>query len=403
MVLEKLIPSGESGNLLITGVPMRGAGASFAFSQSMYESLEEGAPVFAILDMADEKACTGLINRAKAAGFRTVDLNSAKPEAPRFNLLSAGRSSEEKARLLWSLLERRGDTPETAENAVRYLRLAIRVLEERGEEATPERALRLKVEDVASGTELLFADEWDKEDALIYLSGDAAYKAWGSLSDRSSVLREKGFLRLLSGPEDAGKLISGRTLTLVSATPAERELLPGFDRLTNAMAQVFLKFGERKNAAGESWHFFIREAQNLRPGTLRAVLSAGSAAPAAAPAVCIFQESVVDLFSAHSESAVDYFDNIAVFRTNDGTYWSRFFGTTPRVETNVTYGTKKSIFHLPTGGGGTVPRGRYREEGYSAHMEEKPVYEARKFKFLADNEFIAYDRRTRRNGIKKLL
>lgn len=396
MVRERLIPSGESGNLLITGMP--DSGARTAFMQSIYESLEEGNPVFAVLDLANPKARTGLLSRAKLAGYRTLNLNPDNAEAQSFNLLLAGRTPEEKAEILWSLLERPGDPPDLSEHARRNLRMAIRVLTERDGEATPEKVLAMKVEDIAAGTEVLFGDEGEKEDALIYLSRDKAYEVWGAISDRAAPLRGRGIIKSLSGTEDIRKLLSGKMFALVSATPAERELLPGFDRLTNAMARVFLSIGEEKNTSGRDWHLFLKEGQNLRPQTLRSLLAMGEESRCLPPALCLYQESLVDLFSVHSESVLDYFRHLAIFRTNDGSYWSRFFGTSPMVQTTETYGRKKDLLHLPQVRGGTVARGGYREEGYSTHIEEKPVYETRVFKNLADNEFLRYDAKKHRSG-----
>ena len=404
MLIHDLFPAYDglacnTGNLFITGLEKMGADGCFL--QLIYNVLTENTPVF-YFDNRLSKGTELLIKtKAESQGYTIININNKMCEGTSFDLLSAFHTVDEKVDILCSLLSRPDDKGLFALQMCRYLRDAVLATDERGRGASIRELLSLTVEEVQerlAASSRLSRSEFLEERS--FLEATETYSLWGTINDRVHSLKACGLLDILSGSRRFETVFGGKVLLLVSQRDDTFRTGQVYSSLVNVFASALVKFCSDRNDDTKPYHIFIHDSTELGRELFAALLGLAQESMFGLP-LCVYDTSVNKTIDRHSEYVLDQFGAFAVFKTNDGAYWSNFLGTALVPDRAETYTRRKTPVMVSTGGG-VVGRRTARYEGTTVHRVEKPLYEARVFSGLNEKEVIFYNVYTNRKTRKKL-
>jgi hypothetical protein len=190
-------------------------------------------------------------------------------------------------------------------------------------------------------------------------------------------------------------------LLLLDEAGSARDYNKVFDRILNGLLGMFSLLFEQYNNDKKRYHCFLKGLHRASRNSLTKIFEIGIEADFCTLPVCVYVQSIAELISDHKESIIDDFRAIAVFKTNDGDFWSAYFGTVLSPDITETYSRRKSPIFVNYGGG-VIPRRAAKYQGTAVHRIEKPVYEPRVFISLKKNDLIFYNLYTNRRSRKQL-
>ena len=397
MVIRELfndygMPGCRTGNLYLSGYSAMGAEECFV--QLYKEMLEERVPVFLINRKLSSVRAEAVCREAVGKGFRAYRINGRSSICYPFDLLKLGASDQEKADLVYGFLADPSDSSSDTDMICRYFRNCVHYLGEAFPDrpVTLQRVLSLRIEEVRDGIgRSMDLDPMEIAEECSFLDSRDLYRLWGLVSDRARALEGTGLIRVLSGTADPRDVFRGPILLVLSCEMETPERARIYDRILTGFLPVLSRICGGLASEGRAYHIFIHGSGSVSTVQLESLLALGCETEDTVLPVCLYEQSVSRLVRSHGEAVLQSFASVGVFRTNEGNFWSDFFGTSLMPEVSRSYSRRRGIFlgsALETESVVGRPRGRF--EGTTVQRVEKPVYEARVFQALRDREMIFY-------------
>lgn len=387
----------RTGNLLLSG--LSNMGAEGCLLQLLKETLTEKMPVFYFDDHITRERLELIRNTSATYGYRIYAVNNRVCSCIPFNMLDLFEFPEEKAEAIYAFLFEETDSSDTVNQICRYLTDCIISLKEE-KSSTIKDVFRLSVETVRknllSGKRLADGEMLDE---ISFLESHDIYKIWGLINDRSKKLVSCGLIDVLSGDRNPYDIFDRNSILLVSKSIDTTDISQTFPHIQNGFLNILAKICERRNSIRKVYHVFINNCDKIRTNQLCTMLNVGMNSSTPIP-VCIYEQNVTKMFSIHSAEIFDYFRVFCVFNTNEGSFWSEFFGTMLTPDRTETYTRRKSSIYVNAGG--VIPQRRAKYEATTVHRIEKPLYEARVFQALKEKSMIFYNVYTNKKTRKQL-
>lgn len=403
MVINDLFPdygrtSCNTGNMYITG--LTNMGAEGCFLQLVDNVHLENNPIFYFDSHLSREKKQQLINNAISKGYRIFDINNISCCGTSFDVLSAVDGIEEKANILYSFLSNKDDGIDFINQLCRYFQDGILALLGKGERASFEKILNLSIEEIKSGIRLSRElGDADIDDEISFLESRETYRNWGVINDRARKIKACGMVDILSGTNSAYDVFNKKSFVMISQSAGTGDYAKIYLSLSNGIVSLLGNLCEKRNEYNEPYHIFIKNCTEIKSSQLEMLLNVTMNAPFALP-LCIFDQSVSKTVNIHSSYFLDYFGAFAIFKNNEGIFWSDFLGTSLTPDRTETYSRKRSPILVTTGG--VVPRRPSKYEGTTVHRIEKPLYEARVFSALKEKCLIFYNVYSNRKARKQL-
>ena len=403
MIINDLFPDYgrtvcNTGNLYITGLEKMGAGGCFL---QLVDNVQiENNPIFYFDSHLSREKKQQIINNATSKGYRVFDINNISCHMTPFDLLSAFETIEEKANILYSFLSDKSDSLDFINQIHRYFQDCIISLNSKCERISFEEILNLSIENVKN--DLRSSREWDDskiENEISFLESKDAYRNWGVINDRARKIKLCGMVDILSGKKSVYEVFDKKTLLLINQRTGADDSAKIYLALSNGVVCLLGNLCEKRNYYNEPYHIFIKNCTEIKSSSLEMLLDVTMNAPFALP-LCIFDQSVTKTIDIHPSFFLDYFGAFAIFKNNEGAFWSKFLGTALTPDRTETYSRKRSPILVSTGG--VVPRRTSKYEGTTVHRIEMPLYEARVFPALKERSLIFYNVYLNRKARKQL-
>lgn len=403
MIIKDLFPdygraSCNTGNLYITGLANMGADGCF---QELINNLyTENNPIFYFDNHLSREKKQHMVNMATANGYRIFDINNIASHCVSFDVFSSYETNEEKANAIYSFLSSKEDSLDFINQLCRYFQDAILSLHGKRKRISFREILSLSIEEIKDGIRLFRElEDTEIEEEILFLESRETYRIWGVVNDRARKLRTCGLIDVLSGVNTANDIFNGKTLVMISQNIGTGDSARNYLSFSNGFISLLGKIGEERNESNKPYHIFIKNCTDLKREQMEMILNVTMDAPFAIP-LCIYDQSVTKTIDIHSLYVLDYFGAFAVFKTNDGSFWSDFLGTALTPDRTETFSRRRSPILVTTGG--VVPRRTSKYEGTTVHRIEKPLYEARVFSALKDKCLIFYNVYSNRKSRKQL-
>lgn len=388
----------NTGNMFITG--LANMGAEGCFLQLVDNVCLETNPIFYLDSHLSREKKLQMINSATSKGYRIFDINNISCRGIPFDLFSAFETIEEKANILYSFLSDKNDSLDFINQLNRYFQDGILSLIGKGKCVSFKEILNLSIEAVKSDIRL--SRELDAsaiEDEISFLESRETYRNWGIINDRAKKLKSCGIIDILSGRDSVYDVFDKKILVIINQSVGVGDPTGIYLSLSNGIVSLLGKFCENRNVYNKPYHIFIKNCTDIKSSQMERLLNVTMNASFALP-LCIFDQSVTKTINTHSTYFLDYFGAFAVFKTNEGVFWSEFLGTALTPDRTETYSRKRSPILITTGG--VIPRRTSKYDGTTIHRIEKPLYEARVFSALKEKCLIFYDVYTNRKSRKQL-
>ena len=391
-------PSCRTGNVYISGLGHMGAEGCLL--QLLKNTMEESAPIFYFDAHLSREKLEIVTGAGASKGYRILSLNNRTCTCISFDMLLLFETPEEKAEAIYAFLYDKKDSMDSVNQICRYLKDCIIGLEEKRERFTIKDILKLSIEEVRSNiASSKFLSEEEIADEISFLESRETYRNWGFINDRSKKLISCGIIDVFSGSIHPVEIIDGKVLFLISKLIDTTEAQRTFTYIQNGFLNILAKICEKWNYFHKLYHVFINNSSEIKMNQLVTVLNIGMNSSTPIP-VCIYDQSITKILEIHTAEILDYFGAFCIFKTNDGVFWSDFFGTMLTPEYTETYTKKRSSIFINTGG--VVPKRQTKYQATTVHRVEKPLYEPRVFQSLKEKTMMFYNIYTNRKTRKQL-
>lgn len=395
-------PSCSLGNVFISGIDDFGANETFI--NMVKDVLKEKKPVL-IMDVGiTDRDWLTIKNTARTLGYSVKRLGVNSVEADSFNLLSiinrAGdidAYAEECANFILMLVKHQDDSSDLLTAMKRYIKNAVKADYLMNSSVRLNRVLDYRVEEVAD----VVGDDFG------FLLDSGTYAIWGKINDRSSAYRTSGLLNVLSG-DKVFDTAFGNEKTLLAICPSLDEditMIMGLLRTVVLSALVYCNYMNRLN---KPYHVFLSGLNFLDRNIYEYILQCMRNCMDKNMAFCVYERYVGELINSYGNNCLAMFNYVAVFKSYEGDIWEQFFTSRRLPERALNYSRGLNIFNrFPggiTSGVDFVNRGTLgRQNGATVHMVDRPLYPARVFSDLRDNEAVTFNAKKNRRQKKKVI
>jgi len=386
--------SAQLGNMLLSGT--RNAGYIAVYRRLICSLLSRSRTLVILQDeiTAEEALGTNELIASFGKSVYDVSLSSAGNE---IDILTAFTSPDEKANFIVSLLTGCGVTSEVSRNeAFSFYYYAASALDSIGERYTLNDLIRLNVDGVIDAVSRSDMDGEDKEDRLAFLGDAKTYSSFRSWWPCRDMLKSSGVCRALSGDQDCLDVFSEGRVTVV--TGYSSELKRNRELLITAVMYALKACAER--AVASSPLSVVLDRTDFMDCEL-----AGDIMSYNAYLNCSVYTMLSDTYGYLNKNGIDLIGKIGsilLFQHDGGAadFWSEFCGA---------HEVNEAGFSLPMNGRrgasggvlygtGVLPKQKRKGAFMDIRRVSKPLFEARIFRELRQNEVIYYLKRPFRRG-----